>query len=72
MKDEINKSPEMKDEDETKSESNLSDQELNGVSGGAGTVSLHSMEVEPVDFRPKGLMCGMDVEPVDFRPKLPL
>jgi hypothetical protein len=54
---------------ETKSQE-LSAEDLNEISGGVGTTSLHAMEVEPVDFKPKiGSLCGMEVEPVDFVPK---
>ncbi len=45
----------------------LSDDALARVSGGIG--GLAKMEVEPVDFKPKGSLLGMEVEPVDFKPR---
>lgn len=45
----------------------LSDRDLARVSGGLGGVA--KMEVEPVDFKPKGSLLGMEVEPVDFKPR---
>jgi hypothetical protein len=69
MTEEMKKSKEVKAEEEIKKENELTDQELGGVAGGVGTAGLCSMEVEPVDFRPKGSLRGMEVEPVDFVPK---
>lgn len=45
----------------------LSTEDLEGVAG--GVLSLTAMEVEPVDFKPKGSLLGLQVEPVDFKPK---
>lgn len=40
------------------------------VRGGLLTAtSLNSLEVEPVNFQPKGSLLGLQVEPVDFTPK---
>lgn len=47
----------------------LSEQELSQVAGGIGE-DLAKLQVEPVDFKPKGSLLGLQVEPVDFTPKL--
>lgn len=69
MTENMKKSQEVKAGDEAKGENELTDQELSNVAGGAGTAGLCSMEVEPVDFKPKGSLLGLQVEPVDFIPK---
>ncbi len=45
----------------------LSTKDLEEVAG--GTLSLNALQVEPVDFKPKGSLQGLQVEPVDFKPK---
>ncbi len=41
------------------------------VRGGLGSIpGLNSLEVEPVNFKPKSSLAGLEVEPVNFTPKL--
>ena len=48
----------------------LADEDLAKVAGGFGSPQgLNSLEVEPVNFKPKGSLAGLQVEPVDFTPK---